>query len=171
MMNNRFAAYILGGALFVACATTACQQATTTNTNTASEVSSASATPAGGNDNLASVAATPVATVSAPVAGSTPGSAVQAPTRPADTHDVKPLQPQVGSGGNDFYLFTQARAALNADEELKKAALTLEVHASVATLTGTVRNDEQKQRAARLVQNTQGMKAVNNELRVAGSAK
>ncbi len=55
--------------------------------------------------------------------------------------------PQIGSGGNDFFLFTQARAAVNADPELKAANLVIEVKDGVVTLSGTVASAALKSKA------------------------
>lgn len=74
--------------------------------------------------------------------------------------------PQIGSGGNDFYLFTQARAALNADAELKAANIVVDIKEGVATLSGAVKSAEQKSKAEQLVQSA-GLKTVKNQLRVA----
>ena len=73
--------------------------------------------------------------------------------------------PRIGSGGNDFFLFTQARAAINSDAELRAANPTLDVKEGVATLTGTVANAALKAKAEDLVRDA-GSKAVRNQLRV-----
>lgn len=73
--------------------------------------------------------------------------------------------PRIGSGGNDFFLFTQARAAINSDAELRAANLTLDVREGVATLTGTVANAALKSKAEELVQGA-GPRTVRNQLRV-----
>ncbi len=73
--------------------------------------------------------------------------------------------PQIGSGGNDFYLFTRARGAINADAELKAANVVVDVKEGNITLSGTVKNAEQKSKAEQLVRSA-GAKAVKNQLRV-----
>src|SRR5262245_4218265 len=73
---------------------------------------------------------------------------------------------QIGSGGNDFFLFTQARAAIDAEPELKRLNITLDVKEGVATMTGTVATAKQKARAEQVVRDVGGVKSVNNELRV-----
>lgn len=78
--------------------------------------------------------------------------------------------PQIGSGGNDFSLFTQARGALNSDAELKAANITVEVKEGVVTLSGALANDGQKSKAERLVRAVGGVKDVKNQLRVSGGA-
>ena len=79
--------------------------------------------------------------------------------------------PAIGSGGNDFFLYTQARAAVNADPELRAANLILEVKEGVLTLSGTVASAAQKSKAEQLVRES-GVKSVKNQLRVsAGSSE
>lgn len=75
--------------------------------------------------------------------------------------------PQVGTGGNDFFLFTQARAALNNDSELKAANLVIEVKGGVVTLNGAVASASLKSKAEQLARDA-GAKAVRNQLRVSG---
>ena len=74
--------------------------------------------------------------------------------------------PQIGSGGSDFFLFTQARAALVADTELKTANIIIEVKSGVLTLSGTIANATQKTKAEQLVRGVSGIKSVNNQLRI-----
>lgn len=120
----------------------------------------AGATPAAAN---ASAAPTPAAAVaSAPQDGSKPGGS----RGRGDTPPAAMPTPAIGSGGNDFFLFTQARAAVNADPELRAANLILEVKEGVLTLSGTVASAAHKSKAEQLVRES-GVKAVKNQLRVA----
>ena len=75
-------------------------------------------------------------------------------------------RPQIGSGGNDLFLFTQARAALGTDAELKGANPVVEVKDGVLTLSGTVATPAQKSRAEQVARGIGGVKAVRNQLRV-----
>lgn len=77
-------------------------------------------------------------------------------------------KPQIGTGGSDFFLFTQARSALSADAELKAANIMIDVKAGVLTLSGTVANAAQKSKAEQMVRSLGGVKAVKNQLRVSG---
>lgn len=80
--------------------------------------------------------------------------------------------PQIGTGGNDMYLFTKTRAALNGDAELKAAAINVSVNAGVVTLTGNVSGEEQKARAEKLARGVEGVTGVKNQLATApGKAK
>lgn len=77
-------------------------------------------------------------------------------------------KPRIGSGGNDFFLFTQARGALNADAELKAANVTVEVKEGVVTLSGALASAAQKSKAEQLVRAVGGVRDVKNRLRVSG---
>jgi osmotically-inducible protein OsmY len=167
-MNHKFAACLANGLALIVFTFSGCAQtsdtgvnanapsATAENGNNAVRPDTTSAansaplpTPAAANTSTASVAATPDATRSA-TGKSAPAAA----------------PPQIGSGGNDFFLFTQARAALNADAELRNAVVVVDVRDGVATLTGSVATDAQKQKAAQLVQGVAGFKGVKNLLRL-----
>jgi hyperosmotically inducible protein len=87
------------------------------------------------------------------------------PTAPAKAGPLP--KPQIGSGGNDFYLFTQARGAINADSELQNAGIVVDVRGGVATLTGIVPDEARKQKAAHLLQGVSGITSIKNQLRVA----
>lgn len=78
---------------------------------------------------------------------------------------VKAPTPNIGSGGSDMFLFTQARGALSSDKELSNAVI-IEIKEGNVTLTGKVSSEDQKTKAARLVQNVTGIKSVKNNLRV-----
>jgi hypothetical protein len=73
--------------------------------------------------------------------------------------------PQIGSGGNDLFLFTKARAAVNANPELQAANLVIEVKEGVVTLNGTVASAALRTKAEELARSA-GPKAVRNQLRV-----
>jgi hyperosmotically inducible periplasmic protein len=74
--------------------------------------------------------------------------------------------PQVGTGGSDFFVFTQARAGLDADADLKTANIVIDVKGGLLTLSGTVANAEQKSKAEQLVRAVDGVKDVKNQLRI-----
>jgi hypothetical protein len=135
------------------------------------------------NSNAASVAPTPAEAANV----SAPSGAAVAPAQPAanavvaqpvasqgggtrggnNAPPAKMPTPRIGSGGNDFYLFTQARGALNADAELKAANVVVDVKEGAVTLNGTVKSAEQKSKAEQLVRAV-GSKSVKNQLRVSG---
>lgn len=85
---------------------------------------------------------------------------------------TKDPTPQIGTGGNDMYLFTKTRGALNSDNELKSANIIISLNAGVVTLTGKVANDAQKAKAEQLVRSVEGVTSVKNQLTVSsGGAK
>ncbi|MCA1616914.1 MAG: glycosyltransferase, partial [Acidobacteria bacterium] len=110
------------------------------------------------------------------VTGTTPPAAGGAAARPGATpaggsrtaSSAAPAnvpKPQIGSGGNDLYLFTRARGVIGTDAELKAANIVVEVKDGVATLSGTVASDAQKSKAEQLTLGV-GVKTVKNQLRV-----
>ncbi len=88
-------------------------------------------------------------------------------TRDNDNRQAANLpNPQIGTGGSDFFLFTQARGVLGADAELKVENITIDVKAAVLTLSGTVSNAAQKSKAEQLMRAVGGVKEVKNRLRI-----
>lgn len=125
--------------------------AATTNSNTAS------ANVPGGE----TVAADVNATTNAPAKG----KANAAPP-------TKMPSPQVGTGANDFYLFTKVRGAIDSDSELKTSAVSVIVNVSDGNirLTGGVADEKQKAKVEQLARAAEGVKSVKNELRVGAVA-
>lgn len=108
----------------------------------------------------------PAPTPSVGVATARPGTSPTSETRATgNAPPAKMPTPQVGSGGNDLFLFTQARAAVNADPELKAANLIIEVKEGVVTLSGTVASAALKSKAEQLARGA-GPKDVRNQLKV-----
>jgi hypothetical protein len=128
-------------------------------TPTTESVASAVATPA---------AASPADTVDAGAAARQ-GSSTTSPT--AETRNAnsapqaKMPKPQIGSGGNDLFLFTQARAAINNDADLKASNVVVDVKEGVVTLSGTVASAALKSKAEELARGA-GPKEVRNQLKV-----
>ncbi len=119
--------------------------------------------------NNANVPANNSASVNPP---NTPASVVNNTSAPVANKNVKsspPVKdptPQIGSGGSDLVLFTQARGALSSDQELLNAVI-IEIKEGNVTLTGNVSSAAQKTKAGQLVQAVKGVKSVKNNLRVA----
>ena len=135
-------------------------------------VNTASPAPAAGSG--ANVAPTDVSAVAA-ASPTTGGNAAQpgaaqgtGPRGGSNAPPAKMPEPQIGSGGNDLYLFTQVRGALNADAELKAANVILDVKAGVVTLSGAVASAERKSKAEQLARSVSGVRAVKSQLRVSG---
>lgn len=118
--------------------------------------------------SVSSQAAAPNATPAAVAVNSTPALESQKQNaRNKNGNGVsKAPQPQIGAGGGDLFMFTQARAALSADAELKTANIVIEVNSGSLTLNGTVANMSQKSKAEQLVRGVAGVKAVKNQLRI-----
>jgi hypothetical protein len=155
---------------FSACGGSAEKAGGDTKTATTSPAVNAAAPPPK-TDGVANAVATPAA-----AAATVPASAGEPATRQgASTASesrkaggapaAKMPTPQIGSGGNDFFLFTQARAAINNDPDLKAANLVVEVKGGVVTLSGAVANAALKSKAEQLARDA-GSKEVRNQLRV-----
>jgi len=157
-------------ALLASLAAAGCSRTTvTTNSNGGAQTAAAGSTPL-----TATPAQNPAATPAAPAqvggAAAVASDSGKTPNRPATARDPNAPKPQIGSGGNDFYAFTQARSAIAADEELKSSSVIIEISGGVATLTGSVAGDSQKQKAERLVRSVQGVTGVKNQLRISAAA-
>lgn len=117
----------------------------------------------------ASAEAVPAPSATVDVASSRQGTSPASQTNASgSTPPSKAPTPQIGSGGNDLFLFTKARAAVNADPELKAANLIIEVKEGVVTLSGAVASPALKAKAEELARGA-GPKAVKNQLRVSAS--
>jgi hypothetical protein len=140
----------------------------------AASPSAATPSPALTADGVANASSTSVSAASPPpppAAGAAPQAASRA-SAPRNANSAPPAvmpTPEIGSGGNDLFLFTQARAAINADPELKAANLVLDVKEGVVTLSGTVASSAQKSKAEQLVRGA-GSKTVKNQLRVSAGS-
>lgn len=125
----------------------------------------ADANAAATNERTANVANSPVhsATPTATNEAVQPGPTAM---RNKDNARVSSVpKPQIGTGGSDFFLYTQARAALGADSELTPANIVIDVKAGVLTLNGTVASATQVLKAEQLVRAVGGVKEVKNRLR------
>ncbi len=130
------------------------------NTNVAANTTVAPASSATSVDN-----ASPLATGA--TTNATSGSSNTSTGNKAQTANMP--QPQIGSGGNDFYLFTQTRAAINADAELKNANIVIDVKEGIVTLSGKVGTAAQIEKAEQIARAVGGVKSVKNQLRVASA--
>ncbi|MBA3239636.1 MAG: BON domain-containing protein [Acidobacteria bacterium] len=138
--------------------------------NAPSSINASSPVPAGSATNpapanVAAVAPSPVTNGGAPPPPP-PGATPKTGTAPQSNAP----KPQIGSGGNDFSIFTQARGALNGDPELKTANIVVEVKEGVVTLSGGLASAALKAKAEQLVRAVGGVKDVKNQLRVSGGA-
>jgi hyperosmotically inducible protein len=173
-MNRLKFLLILAAALVLSGCGGAGEKADAGHSSTAASTSNVNATaPAPAPDsaanattaNVSAVAPTPTTTGEATQPAASPKGSARGSSNVQQANMPKP---QIGSGGNDFYLFTQARGALNADAELKTANITVDVKEGVMTLKGAVANAEQKSKAEQLARGVGGVKDVKNQLRVSG---
>lgn len=80
--------------------------------------------------------------------------------------EAKRLGRKIGQGANDLWIWTKARAVLGATDDLRDTTINVDVENEVVTLTGTVANDAQKQRAEQVAKSIEGVKSVINNLSV-----
>lgn len=113
-------------------------------------------TAAANNNNISANAPT------SPV-NTTVTTTVNKDNRKPSPRTAKEPTPQIGSGGDDMSLFTQARGALSSDKELLNAVI-IEIKEGNVTLSGKVSTQVQKAKAAELVKSVKGIKSVKNNL-------
>jgi osmotically-inducible protein OsmY len=139
------------------------------NVNDVPAANSATPVQPGANNNLGTVATTAPAPANAPA--TTSNSAAKNGARGAQSAKVP--QPQVGSGGNDLFLFTQVHGSINSDSELKNSGIVVDVKDGHVALSGSVADESQRSKAEQIAKSVGGVKSVRNGLRVAkgGAAK
>jgi|SRR6185312_14478238 len=67
----------------------------------------------------------------------------------------------------DDYLIDSIRSKLAADQVVKGGAINVDVKAGVVTLSGTVEEDKQKNKAEKIAKKVNGVKSVVNEIKIA----
>ncbi len=72
----------------------------------------------------------------------------------------------IGTGANDGWLWTKTRTALLATNDLRESTVNVDVSNAVVTLTGTVANKEQSEKAASVAKGIDGVTSVKNMLKV-----
>lgn len=182
-MNKRFlATFVSGAALLVSAAGCNSSQGVVTvnDSSAANNANAAAALNVGDNTNAtAAIPPTPMqpapvqpAAVSnlgtvattVPAPGTASNSAAKNGARGAQT--AKAPQPQVGSGGNDLFLFTQVRGSINSDGALKDSGIVVDVKDGNVVLTGSVADESQRGKAEKIAKSVGGVKSVRNNLRV-----
>lgn len=114
---------------------------------------------------IAGVASSPQAVPQTISPGTPPAAVGSAVPSPAPSRAASATQ--ITSGANDFYLFTSVRGALVNDPEMKGANVIVEVRDGSVTLSGTIADPKQKERAEQIARGVQGVKTVRNSLRLA----
>lgn len=118
------------------------------------------------NNSIQVAAVSPTPAINAPP-NDKPGAVATAPGRKNGNAQPSSMpQPQIGTGGNDFFQFTKARAAIDADPDLKSTNIVIDVKDGVLTMSGTVASADQKLKAERLMSGVAGFKKVNNRLQI-----
>lgn len=74
---------------------------------------------------------------------------------------------KVGDGADDMWIWVKTRSALATADDLRDSTINVDVDKNVVTLTGSVANIKQKERAGQLSKEIEGVTAVKNELRLA----
>ena len=72
----------------------------------------------------------------------------------------------MGSSIDDAWIHAKIVAKLVTDMKTPERKINVDVNNNVVTLRGTVDTAQQKQEAERIARDTDGMKQVNNQLRV-----
>lgn len=72
----------------------------------------------------------------------------------------------IGSGANDWWLWSKTRAALATENDLRDSTISVDVANDVVTLTGNVANKEQVTKADKVAKGITGVKSVVNKLAV-----
>ena len=86
-----------------------------------------------------------------------------------EVEKAKSSNETVGSSIDDAWIHAKIVAKLATDSKTPERKINVDVNNNVVTLRGTVDSPEQKQEAERIARETDGVKQVNNQLRVAKS--
>jgi hypothetical protein len=177
-MKTKKIILLASGVILLLAYAAGCTSTTNNNSSPGATVSNSPAPPdvnAGSPDVSAGTPAVTTASSSpAPVAPPgtfAPPNVSTMPGQPAPAVGKAPER-VIGSGGNDFFLFSKIRGQISQDEQLKNANIIVNINGGTVTLTGTVANPEQKARAEQLAHGVEGVKSIKNQLRVvAGNSK
>jgi hyperosmotically inducible periplasmic protein len=160
--NMRFKFFALIVTIAVTLVLTGCEN---NNTNTTAN------TNANANHNANTAIAT-----STPVPTNTANDNRRAPTREEYERDkerysreAKESGRTVGTGLNDGWLWVKARFDLAAADDLRDSTINVDVSNAVVTLTGTVANQAQVAKADQIAKSIEGIKGVQNKLKVAAN--
>jgi hypothetical protein len=80
--------------------------------------------------------------------------------------EAKDLGDKIGQGANDMWLWTKVRAALLTTDDLRESTINVDVANDVVTLRGTVGTKAQKDMAAKVAKDIEGVKEVKDTLKV-----
>lgn len=80
--------------------------------------------------------------------------------------EAKDAGSTVGTGVNDGWLWTKAKAALATTDDLRDSTINVDVSNSVVTLRGTVASKAESDKAATVAKGIEGVTSVKNDLKV-----
>jgi hyperosmotically inducible protein len=165
MKNIRMMLYAASAVVLLASAA-GCTKTTDNNVAQNATVSNSPAMPNANASSPNAATANP-----SPASPESPGISglpeTSAKSKPTPTAAGKPPERVIGSGGNDFYLFSKIHGEINQDEQLKNSNIVVNISDGVVTLNGTVATPEQKARAEQLAHGVEGVKGIKNQLRIA----
>ena len=143
--------------------TVSCATATNTNTNTNVPVTNANLN-ANVSANVNANANTSRRTVNANISR-------EEYERDKDSfaEEARRLGSSIGTGANDGWLWTKARAVLATTDDLRDSTITVDVDNAVLLLSGTVATQAQKTKAGQVAKGIEGVKRVDNELVVSAN--
>lgn len=80
--------------------------------------------------------------------------------------EARRLRRTVGPASEDLWLWWKTHSALLAAEDVRELTINVDVENNVVTLTGTVANPAQKDRAEQVARGVEGIREVKNRLTV-----
>jgi osmotically-inducible protein OsmY len=84
---------------------------------------------------------------------------------------AKDYKERIGDSLDDAWIHTKIVAKLIGDATTPERKINVDVVNNAVTLRGTVDTQDQKSEAERIARTTEGVKSVNNQLKVTGKAK
>lgn len=161
-MNSKKIMILIMGVAVIALSVS-CDTATNTNTNTNVAVSNANL-----NTNLSANANTNANTSRRTVNANISREEYER-DKESFAEDARRLGRSIGSGANDGWLWTKARAVLATTDDLRDSTINVDVDNAVVLLSGTVATQAQKTKAAQVAKGVEGVTRVDNELVVSAN--
>lgn len=154
---------LIAGAILIVLFVVGCETATNTNTNTNIATSNANT-----NANVNTNANTNTNANRRAVNANITREEYER-DKESFTEDARRLGRTIGTGANDGWLWTKARAVLAAADDLRDSTINVDVDNANLTLSGTVATPAQKTKAAQVANAVEGVKTVKNNLVVSAS--
>ena len=160
-MNSKRIMVLMGVAVIAL--SVGCDTATNTNTNTNVAVTNANL-----NTNVSANANTN-ANTSRRIVNANISREEYERDKESFAEDARRLGRSIGSGANDGWLWTKARAVLATTDDLRDSTINVDVDNAVVLLSGTVATQAQKTKAAQVAKGVEGVMRVDNELVVSAN--